>query len=329
MRQAAGFLAALAALMWAGAARAEVRFAQTVVNLGEIRSGARLARQFRFVNRGNHPVEIIEVRPGCGCLRPQLAKLVFGPGEEAAVPVEVNARGESAGPHLWRMAVRFRGAGGEQEITLEVAAKVVTEVTVQPAALTLVTGGPLTHEIVLTDLRARPLAVARLITSSPQLRARLLRHDRDGLGNWVWRFALEVGEGWPEGSHGEMLVIATDDPDYGQIEVPITVVRRARGRVTASPERVTFEVAPGQDTVTRTVRLRHRDGAAVTVESVTADHPALKCECVAGPDGAPVLRITVDRRRMDGPDLECAVRIQIATPVRETVTIPVTCVAQQ
>lgn len=326
MRNTSRVAVSLVALAWsAGAAAAQVQFTATAVNLGELRSGARVAHAFEFVNRSQAPAELVEARPGCGCLRPKLVKLTFLPGERGAVPVDVNVRGQSAGPHTWKMSLRFRAGGREQDVTLEVSAKVVTEVTVQPAALTLVSERPLTQEILITDLRAKPLALREFVTSSPRLRARLVQHQRDGLGHWVWRVALEVGDGWPEGSHGERLMIYTDDPDYREIEVPITLVRRPRPRITSSPERLGMELAAGQARLTRTVRLRDRDGAALAIEAATADHPALRCEVV---DGAAQVRVTLDRAKMESADLESAVRVRLSGPVRETVVIPVTCLVE-
>ena len=47
-----------------------------------------------------------------------------------------------------------------------------TEVTLQPAALTLIADGPVSQEVLLTDLRSNPLTLRGLTTSAPYLRAR-------------------------------------------------------------------------------------------------------------------------------------------------------------
>ncbi len=87
-RTPAALLAALALLLGAvGKGRADLVFSTLRAELGEIRSGARLGYSFSFVNRGTEPVEIVEARPGCGCLRPRLERLVFRPGEEGTIPL--------------------------------------------------------------------------------------------------------------------------------------------------------------------------------------------------------------------------------------------------
>src|SRR4051794_30336316 len=96
-------LSTLALLVGTGRVRAELRFAARRADLGEVRSGAKRGHAFAFVNAGSGPAEIVEVRPGCGCLRPRLGRTVYQPGEQGTISLEVNARGESAGPHVWRL----------------------------------------------------------------------------------------------------------------------------------------------------------------------------------------------------------------------------------
>jgi hypothetical protein len=218
----------LALLGRAGAARAELRFAAVRADLGEVRSGAKLGHTFTFVNTGPGPVEIVEARPSCGCLRPRLERTRYQPGERGTIPLEVNARGESAGPHIWRLQLLYREGGQAREATLEVAARVITEVTLQPAALTLIAGGPVAQDILLTDLRPRPLTLRQLSTSAPYLQARAGERVRDGLGHWVYRIRLEFSGDCPEGRHDEALILYTDDADYGELRLPITLVRRPR-----------------------------------------------------------------------------------------------------
>jgi hypothetical protein len=322
------WLVALALLGAAPQARAELHFPAQRVNLGEIRCGAKRGCPFRFVNRGAEPVEILEARPGCGCLLPRLERLLFRPGEVGRIPVEVNARGQSAGPHTWRLLLRYRAGAAEREVTLEVAAQVVTEVTVQPAALTVLAAGPVSHDILLTDLRPQPLSVTRVAVTAPYLSAHLGERHRDGLGHWVWRVRLEVGADCPEGRHSEALTLYTSDPEYGELQVPLTLVRRARSRLSATPGRVALSLLPGQATVARSVRLADRQGGRVVVEEVTAADPAISCQRGAGPDGCPTLRIQVERTRLKGAALDSAVRVRVSAPVAETVVIPVSCTAE-
>ncbi|MCC6418809.1 MAG: DUF1573 domain-containing protein [Gemmataceae bacterium] len=324
-RTPAALLAALALLLGAvGKGRADLVFSTLRAELGEIRSGARLGYSFSFVNRGTEPVEIVEARPGCGCLRPRLERLVFRPGEEGTIPLEVNALGQSAGPHTWRLLLRYRAGAAEREVNLEVAARVVTEVTLQPAALTLVAERPVSQEIVLTDLRPTPLAITHLAVSSPHLTVRLTDQGRNVLGHWAFKLRLDLGAEYPEGRHTEVLVVHTSDPDYRELQVPLTVVKRPRPRLTAVPGAVELRPAGA-----RFVRLTDRDGQKVVIEDVTADDPALQCRWAAGPENCATVKVQLDGARLPGGNRDSAVRVRVSAPVRETLVIPVRCLADE
>jgi hypothetical protein len=305
-------------------ARADLRFAAPRAKVGELRSGAKVAHSFAFVNEGPDAVEILEARPGCGCLTPLPARRVYGPGEEGSIPLEINARGQSAGPHTWRLALRYRAGAAERETTLEVTAQVLTEVTLQPAALTLFADGPLTQEIVLTDTRPHPLTVTATATSCPALRARLTEPYRDGLGHWLRKITLEI-DACPEGRHAERLLVYTNDPDYRELEVPITLVKRARQRLTATPDRVALRLAPGDTAASCCVRLVDRQGDKVIVEAVTADKSGIVCRWAPGPGNGATVRMQVERDRVGAGAFEGTVRVRLSAPVPETVSIPVSC----
>ncbi len=316
-------LVVVAVLGVTGNARAGLDFPAVRVDLGEVRNGAKVGHDFAFRNGGPNAVEITEARPGCGCLRPSLERTVYRPGEGGAVRVEVNTRGESAGPHTWRLRLLYRDGGEPREVLLEVSARVVTEVTLQPAALTLLADGPVAQDILLTDLRARPLTLREVATSSPCLRARAGERTRDGLGHWLYRIRLEFTGECAEGRHDEALVLYTDDPEYAELRLPITLVRRPRSRVTATPARVVLNLAPGQPTAHRRVSLTDAQGGRVVVERVSADDAALTCR----PAGSAV-EIQVERARLPGDSLESVVRVELSSPVRETLLIPVMCLAE-
>src|SRR5439155_7379782 len=115
--------------------------------------------------------------------------------------------------------------------SLELRAELVTEVKVEPATLTLYTDGTLRHEVVVTDLRPKPLRVTSARCSTPHLATRVAaRSDAEPA---VSRVAVEVKEDLPEGRYTELLSLATDDPVYRELRVPVTVVKRSRRAVSA------------------------------------------------------------------------------------------------
>src|SRR5262245_12700627 len=134
-------MAAVAMVLLAGPARADLRFAETRADAGEARTGIPLCHRFDFVNDGPEPVEITDIRAGCGCLVPRWEKRKYRAGERGTVVMEVNTLTPAPGPHTWQFQVRYRCGEAVREIPLKLSARLVAEISVRPAALTVIADG--------------------------------------------------------------------------------------------------------------------------------------------------------------------------------------------
>lgn len=320
-----GVLALAVIGLAAAMARGDLRFAQSVVNLGEVRTGLPLAHRFPFVNRGTHSVEILDVRTSCGCLTPRLAQHCYEPGEAGELPVEINTLSQAPGPHTWSIRLQYSTEGVVHDLTLQLQAQLRTEVLVQPAALVVFADRAAGHEIVVTDLRSRPLSIVTVRSSSAMLQPRLAEPAQDLQGHWQRQIRLEVADDYPEGRHDEVLALYTDDPDYPELKVPVTILKRLPQRFSATPAEVSLTAPAGQPIPSRIVLIRDKDNESVTVDRVVADDPAIACRWAPGPNTMATVKITVDRRRLYGSSLHSAVHVHLSKPVAETLTIPVTC----
>jgi hypothetical protein len=306
-------------------ARADLDFPQPQVNVGEVRCGVPLTHRFVFTNQGPHVVQITETKASCGCLAPRLERQSLKPGEEGAVVLEVKTLTQGSGPHTWRVDVRYRDGEQLREVPLLISGRIVTEVLVQPPELTLSADRAIRHEITVTDLRAQPLSVVEVRTSSPHLKACVGELVRNEAGRSVRKIGLEVADDFPEGRHAEVVTIVTDDPVYRDFQVAVTVIKRSRQRLEAVPNAVTLLAPAGQPVPARVVLIRDRDEQKVEVDRIVADDPALVCSRAAGPNNLVTVKISADRSRIQGNSLTSAIHIYLSKPVPETVTVPVKC----
>jgi hypothetical protein len=297
--------------------RADLCFDTVTVDVGDIRSSVAVSREFVFVNSGPQVVELVEARPSCGCLRPRLDKTHFAPGERGGVALEVSTLGQPAGPHAWQLTLVYKVGAEVREQTLQVRALVVTEVTVQPAAVTLVVEGALTHELTLTDLRTRPLTITGVETTAPWLTAAAGPLLRDAFGNATSKIHVAIAAECPAGRHNESVVIHTSDPTYSALTVAITVVKREAAACTVTPSEVRLTTGP------RFVHVADRSDRAVEVQSVQAGDPAVACTWAAGPDHQATVKLQIDPARWNGETLQTEVRVEIARPEHQVITIPV------
>jgi hypothetical protein len=316
-----------------GIVQAGLHFEETTVQLGEVRAGTPLVHEFRFVNDGPETVALLEARSSCGCLRPSLPCRLLAPGAKAALRVEVNTLTQAAGSHTWQVHLFYQlGQAGprqrSEETDLTVSAKIVAELTIQPVSLTLFTREAVSQEVVLTDLRERPLTEIKLATSSPQLTARLRESGQDATGHAVFHIGLQVSGNFPEGRHEEMLDIYTRDPLYPHLRLPVTVVRQARQRLSVLPAEVVIRATPGQPLPSQLLRIADSAEEAVVIESITADDPAIRCRWAAGPGRCATVRIQIGSDRLRGTELHTTVHIRLSRPLPETLEVPVQCVVE-
>jgi hypothetical protein len=305
--------------------RADLECAQPLVEKGEARSGLSLNHRFNVVNRGSEAIDVVEVRPSCGCLTPQLDKRRLQPGESAELLLEVNTLTQPAGLNSWRVTLRYKSGDAERELPLYLNARLVTEISVEPPSLAIYTDTAISHEITVIDRRVEPLLIRAVTVSSPHVRTHLGEQQRDDAGHWRRGIRVEVLADCPEGRHEETLRICTSDPLYTELKVPFTIVKSARRRVSAAPASVVLSAPPGQPLPARMVQLNAVDDSEVRIERVESDHPAIACHWAQGPGTAATLKIRVDRRKIAGDRLRGTVHVHLSKPVAETIAIPVSC----
>jgi hypothetical protein len=283
-----------------------LRVSDPTIDAGEVRIGPSLVRKFTFTNDAAEPLTITYVRSSCGCLAPTLAQRVYETGERGELTVEVNTLSQPAGPHRWRFSLSYRCGQTTGEQSLELTAVLKQEIEVAPAAIAFRGTDPPPSVVTITDGRAKPLHVVG-VSASPRLRAELIRAG----------VRVSIAADCPDGQATGTVTIATDDPDYREIKLPVTIDRTARRRVTALPNRATL-VAGGSAMVQL-----HAENETVRVESVESSVPALTCRWAPGPGERSTVRIALDRTKWDGRPFNAEVRVRLQVPPGGTVIIPV------
>jgi len=298
---------------------------QPLIEKGEVRSGVPLSHHFSLTNKGSETIEIVEVRPSCGCLAPKLEQHLLQPGQTTELRLEVNTLTQPAGVNNWRITLRYKEGETEKELALYLAARIVTEISVEPPSLAVYTDSTIRHEITVIDRRVEPLLVRAVAPSSPHVHTKLGTLHRDTNGHWRRSIEVEVAADCPEGTHAEMLRIYTSDPLYAELRVPFTVVKRIRTQVQAQPASVVLAVPAKLPLPSRVVLLGTEDDREVQIERIEADHKAIQCRWAQGPGHQATLKIHVDQTQFPGTRFRGYVHVHIIKPAIETITIPVSC----
>ncbi len=321
LRRLSAASAVLLISLAASTARAELHFSQPIQDAGEVRGGPVLVRRFEFTNTGTNTIVITATKPSCGCLKPRLSAQHFGPGETGWVEMEINTLSQPAGPVAWQIRVTYDDGDRPAEAVVQVHGQLTKEVSAEPAALTILTNQAIGGEIAITDRRAKPFHVTGASGSIPTLHVTVDAAPPDAVtGQYVVR--LKVADEFPDGRHEEVVSIWTDDPAYAELKIPVTVEKRPRQKVLATPEKVTLMTTPGQPVPSQLVLLRCDEGT-VGIDHVESDDPAVSCRWAAGPGDMVTLRVLVDAGKLKDAKLNTVLHVALTSPVKEVLNIPV------
>jgi hypothetical protein len=303
-----------------------LHFDASTVDAGDVYTGTRLACRFRFVNEGTANIELQEVRGSCGCLTPRLAQRIYRPGETGTIELEVNTFSQADGPHSWALHLELRNGERSEEQTLELRARLITEVRIQPAALVVVADRQASGLLTITDLRPQPLSIKESRSSVAGVNLQMGSAERDAQGHWLCRASIRVSEELANGRHDGFLEFVSDDPRYPLLRVPLTVIKRYQQRLSATPAEVTLVAGAGQPFPARLVLIGDQEGQKVDIERVTADDPGIHCRWADGPGYMATVRIQADRGAIHG-ELQTLVHVQIRRPLAASIDISVHCLA--
>ena len=298
---------------------------KATVDRGEVRANKPLVQTFQLKNTSADAISITDVIGVCGCVRPMVGTRMLGPGESTDLTVGVNLLTQPDGPGSWATTVRFRTAAippvvGEHVV--RVAAKVRKDVTVEPVALVLSAETEITGTLTVRDGRGKPLTVTgvRLGVSGVTT---TVKAPTDAGGKRSQTIEITVTDVCVAGAHADEACIDTDDPEYGELRVPVRIVKKAAAKgVSALPATATLRFAKSQPTASALVRLRDAADGGVVIESAAADHEAVACKWAAGPGTMTTLRVTVDWAKATGPGT-AVVTVNLKGPAAETIFIPV------
>ena len=73
----------------------KIEFESECIDLGTIVCGNPITATFKFTNTGDAELEVIQVRPGCGCTKAETGKNKLAPGESSTITVVFNSSGYS------------------------------------------------------------------------------------------------------------------------------------------------------------------------------------------------------------------------------------------
>ncbi|GIS58124.1 MAG: hypothetical protein CM1200mP2_03490 [Planctomycetaceae bacterium] len=191
----------------------------------------RTPRFFAFTNTGSTPVRV-PPHPSCGCLDPKLPKATWEPGERAGFSLR-SWPPATPGPKEYTVRVEYDDGKPGRPCCAE-GEPARAETGLSPKALIFYqnTPDPITRPITLSRHHIKRLSVLDVSTSSSIVQAAIGRDRIDANGQRTAEVLVTVGA-VPPGKHQAFVEIATDDPDYPEVRVPVLVMGPAAAKSAA------------------------------------------------------------------------------------------------
>lgn len=105
------YVPVLLLLLLAAPASAQLSFATTTHDFGEMEEGAQPQHTFIMTNEGSAPLTLRSVRPSCGCTTPSFTSEAIEPGDSGEIVVAYDSNGR---PGPFRKSIRVTAeTGGE------------------------------------------------------------------------------------------------------------------------------------------------------------------------------------------------------------------------
>ncbi len=235
--------------------RGALVFDQYLVDLGHVPATQDVIAYFDFTNRGSNPVEIQQLEPSCGCLRPRLEKLerigdkpvlqnatdkaaagirparekrVYEPGESGFFSVRVQTANQSSGQKEYTVTVKYKDPEPRETVVIFRVVLPDDQVIVRPLALAVYQLGeanmetePQKFEVI--DRRGQHLNIVKVECSNKDVAVEEVGNHVDEAGVWHGRFQVQVPAKFPPGHTETIIRIHTDDPaaQYSVLRIPL------------------------------------------------------------------------------------------------------------
>ena len=293
---------------------------------GDAKGGPPLAHTFELTHRAAAgPLTVTKIETGCGCVNQAITAHTLNPGETAKLTVEVNTLTQPDGPNRWQVQVHYRHdppgvPNGPPPVPqtgvvpLTITATLTREVSVSPPQVAFSCAGEASQVLTVTDRRATPLTVTKAVGTAPYLTAEVAP-AKDGAQTVTLKLAADA----PVGHRDETLVLYTTDPAYRELRVPVRVLKRAPGGVSATPADLSVRFATGQAEASALVQLRSADGKSLRVEKAESDTPGVAVKWSQGATPVAALRVTVGAAKSGN----ARVKVTFAEPAGHELIVPV------
>lgn len=270
-----------------------VKFDTPTYDFGRVRSGQEITHDFWFSNTGTGPLELLKVRPSCGCTTAGEHDKIVQPGQSGKIPIRLNT-GHASGPIHKTIMINTNAAGEGAAVTLHIQGEVWQPIQATPASasfgrLTTDTAASASMERKLTVVNNtdEKIKITKAVSSNPSFKADISEIEEGK------KFELTVAV-VPPLSTGPVtgnIELTTTMQDNQKMLIPVNAYVTADVDVT--PNQLTL--TPNRNgTVQRQFFIRNNTVNPVKISEQTASNEKLQLNIVETQPVGKAYRLTVD-----------------------------------
>jgi hypothetical protein len=228
--------------MAAAPKRPALAFLQHLVDLGRVTPSEEVFAHFEFTNRSDRMVAIRKMEPSCGCLKSELKKSVYYPGESGHFLLRMQTANQTAGAKEYEVVVKYEDPEPQETKVVFRVHLPENQVSIRPRALELTTIGtstPTVRDVEIIDPRPEPLSILRVdCTRSRVVSISPVTTDVDEQGHTRFRFQVTIPGDLPKGYIEAWIRVYTRDPDYLMLRVPLRIRTEKPGALAKKPRAI-------------------------------------------------------------------------------------------
>jgi hypothetical protein len=202
--------------------------------------GVKVKHDFQLVNHLAEPINIVNLRPSCGCTSGRATASVVAPGQTATIEAEMDTRNYVGLKSTVLYVMLMTASGREAEVGLGVTSHILSDIVLNPGSIDFGTVGrgqtPI-QVLSIDRLNGADWRCTRMVSACRAINAQLVETKRNG-ATVSYSLSVSLKPDAPAGRIRDEIRIISNDPETPNI--PVLVTGWVRGDLTAAPSVLTL-----------------------------------------------------------------------------------------
>lgn len=261
-------------------------------DFGKAKTGKDVEHDYWFHNTGNGPLEILQVKPSCGCTTTSQYDKVVQPGQSGKIPIKV-ATGHATGPITKSITVTTNVPGPGGTIALQVKGELWQAIQATPnsalfgnVSAAQTKEGPMVRKLTIANNSESPVKLGELKSNNPAFKGEIKELE----AGKKWEMSVTLAPAQPTGVQSGMIELDTGMADLPKLQVACSAYLVAD--VDVVPAKMMLP-ATRAVSLQRDFYVRNNGSKPIKLSDLSTSNPLMKASLTETQPGM-AFRITMD-----------------------------------